>query len=458
MLRVLISTRGSRRRWFARIANFPCCRSSKGGRRDEDGVGSQRYRGLSGLAVPGASLPPGERVEIRAEGLFLNGAPFFPVGIDHAAHWHLSLPEAGEKGFNLVTTHGLGADPQSFRADIDDAYANGMYAAAALTNGVWEDLERVEQIVLACRDAPGLLAWEFEHEPDLRLSGPEHEDTPHADRPYRMPPEDFVPAYELVKRLDPVHPVRVELSYGRLRDHQAYRGVADILSDLCRPVPRLPLVSVAQYSDAVVEGAAGKPGWMVLQMMSGSGPGGERHPTMTEVRCMTYLAVVHGISGVIYKAFHYGEWWVTDKPAYWAQWSDLTTELRCLTPYLVAPPANGRVKAEINEGSREPGAGGYTALHYSLRQTEGCYFLIVVNGFDSPVRARFTVPVPASGLADRAAVRFENRLVDVEEGVFDDFFAPHAVHLYEIPFTAHLDRETAQWPRWQRRAKSSILG
>ena len=168
---------------------------------------------------------------------------------------------------------------------------------------------------------------------------------------------------------------------------------------------------------------------------------------------MTYMAVAHGISGVIYKSFHYGEWWVTDKPAYWAQWADLTAELRTLTPYLVAPRVAGAIQVDIVEGSAEPGAMGYTALHHSLHQTEGGYFLIVVNGFDSPVRARFTVPVPASGLADRAAVRFENRLVDVEEGAFDDCFAPHAVHLYEIPFTAHIDRETAQWPRWQRRPR-----
>ena len=409
--------------------------------------------GVSGLPLGADPPPPVASVQIRPEGLLLNGKPFFPVGLDHAAHWHYSLPEACEKGFNLVTTHGLGADPRSFRVDIDDAYANGMYAAASLTNGVWEDLERVEQIVLACRDAPGLLAWEFEHEPDLRLGGPEYEDRPLADRPYRMPPEDFAPAYDLVKRLDPVHPVRVELSYGLLRDHQKYRVVADIQSDLVRPVPSSPLVLVAKYADAVVEGAAGKAGWLVLQMMALQGPEGERHPTIAEVRCMTYMAVAHGISGVIYKAFHYGEWWVTDKPAYWAQWSDLTAELRCLTPYLMAPQASGGPQVEIVGGFGGPGVLGYTALHHTLRQTEAGYFLIAVNGFDSPIEARFSVPVPARGLAAHAAVRFENRLVEVQQGAFSDSFAPHAVHLYELPFTAQIDRETAEWPRWQRRAR-----
>ena len=87
------------------------------------------------------SLPPVERVEIRAEGLYVNGKPFFPVGIGWAGHWHYSLPEASAMGFNLVATHGLKTDPHSFRADIDDAYANGMYAAASVGNGVWKNLE-----------------------------------------------------------------------------------------------------------------------------------------------------------------------------------------------------------------------------------------------------------------------------------------------------------------------------
>ena len=170
---------------------------------------------------------------------------------------------------------------------------------------------------------------------------------------------------------------------------------------------------------------------------------------------MTYMAVAHGISGVSYISFHYGEWWVDElAPAYWAQWADLTAELRCLAPYLLAPEVPGELEAEIIAGSKEPGALGYTALHLSLRQTDSGYFLIAVNGFNSPIKARFTVPVPVSGIAAHAAVRFENRLVEVAEGVFEDSFAPYAVHLYELPFVVDgAERETISWPRWQRRAR-----
>ena len=331
--------------------------------------------------------------------------------------------------------------------DIDDAYANGMYALASVGNGVWEDLEVLEQIVMACRDAPGLLVWDLENEPN------------HPNNPYRMPPEKLKPAYDLIKRLDPVHPVEVRLATERLKDHQDYRDVMDIHTGGVYPRPDYPVTNVAQYSDSVVEGAAGKPGWMRVQMAPLQEGGA---PTMTEVRCMTYMAVAHGISGFHYFCFHFGgedwEWWINQsEPAYWAQWADLTAELRLLAPYLLAPEVPGLV-SEIIEGSKEPSNFGYTALHLSLRQTESGYFLIAVNGFNSPIKARFKVPVPDGGLAaDGAAVRSEHRLVAVKNGVFEDSFEPYAVHLYEIPFkvkfTGHPIKETISWPRWQRRPR-----
>ena len=178
---------------------------------------------------------------------------------------------------------------------------------------------------------------------------------------------------------------------------------------------------------------------------------------------MSYMAVAHGITGINYFCFHFRgaddgpDWWVNQsEPAFWAQWTDLTAELRMLAPYLVAPEIPG-VTAEIIEGTTEPGPNGYTALHVSLRRVESGYFLIAVNGVNAPLKARFTVPVPAEGLAsDGAAVRFEHRLLAVKDGTFEDAFAPYAVHLYELPFKVKQigapGEEQIRWPRWMRRA------
>ena len=223
---------------------------------------------MSAISVWGKLPPPVERVEIRDEGLYVNGEPFFPVGVTWAAHWHFSLPEAGEKGFNMVNTHGNRAAPKSFRADVDDAYPNGLYSAVLLSNGISKNLMQVEEIVLACRDAPGLLVWGLEDEPNIRHPGPGDEGKPHVDLPSKTPPEDQLPAYELIRQLDPDHPVWINLAYGYEQDHRDYRHVADIHSDDTYPVPKFPLTYVAQFSDSVVKGAGagGKLGWMYVQM------------------------------------------------------------------------------------------------------------------------------------------------------------------------------------------------
>jgi len=406
---------------------------------------------LSAMPAAAKLPPPVERVEVRDGNVFVNGEPFFLVGTSHVAHYHFSLPEASEMGFNAVVTHGYREDPQTFRMDIDDAYANGLYSLVSLSNGIWKDLELVEQIILACRDAPGLLVWELEDEPNTRLAGPEG--TPHVDLPYRIPPEDFGPVYELIKRLDPDHPVWLNLALGYEKDHRAYRDVADIHSDDVYPVPDYPLTHVAQNSDAVIAGAAGEPGWMYIQM-SMQTQDYVRAPNMQEVRCMTYMAIAHGIVGVIHFAYHAADWWPREsEPAYYAQFLDLTAELRGLAPYFLAKPEPAAIEAEIVEGNAAPSNFGYTALHLSLRKAERGYLLIAVNGFDSPVTARIQVPV--EGIAPRAAVRSEYRLVDVVDGVIEDTFAPYAVHLYDLPFSApdDFDRREVSWPQWQRRPR-----
>jgi len=394
--------------------------------------------GLSLSVLRSEALPAVKTVEARDGRLVVNGKPFLPIGIYHAGHWHKGLRECGNQGFNLVQAYG--GSPEDCRKDIDEAFANGMYSALALNN-YCERPELVEKIVSACREAPGLLVWLLEDEPNIRL--PEPKDMPYAERPFRLPPAKLKPIYELLKRLDPAHPVWVNLAHGYLADHQAYNTVTDIQSDDIYPVPGTALPAVASYADVVVQGAAGKVPWLILQMAPVRPELGDkdRHPTMTEVRCMTYLALAHGSTGVAYYSFNEraiwdnppGLGWRTNEsaPAYWAQWTDLTAELTALAPYLLALPVKGDVKVEITEGSDKPGPWNYPALHVSLRKTETGYFLIAVNGFDTSIKARLTLPVNPK--TPQAAVRFENRLIPVTGSTIEDTFAPYAVHLYDFP-------------------------
>ncbi len=356
----------------------------------------------------------------------------------------------------------------AMRAVVDVPFSHGTLAASSPEPGAFaqRDLDILCDMAAVLSDGLRRL----DDEPNIRNPGPEDEGKDRFDMPYTMPPEELLAAYELIKRLDPNHPVWLNLAYGYEEDHRAYRHVADIHSDDVYPVSKYPLAHVAQFSDSVVKGAAGKLGWMYVQMAPLRGGPGDRPPTITEARCMTYMAIAHGISGITYFSFHYGDkyegedwtWWVDESnPGYWAQWADLTAELRTLTPYLVTPEVPEPVEVKIVEESADgtttlidppPKELGYSALHVSLRKARGSYFLIAVNGRDEPLKVRFALPLSEEGFAPKAAVRFENRLVDIVEGTFDDDFAPYAVHLYEIPLNVEIDRPSVSWPRWQRRA------
>ena len=389
-----------------------------------------------------SAIPPVKTVETKDGRLLLNGQLFLPIAIYHAAHDHKGLPEAGEKGFNTVQVHGR--TPAALKKDLDNAFANGMYGLVAL-NGLCEDLDFLKKLVLANRNHPGLLVWSLEDEPNGRVSEPNN--IPFVDRAYRLPPEKLKLAYDLIKKLDPKHPIWLNLCHGILKDHQVYEPVADIMSDDIYPIPKNALACVAAYADVTVQGCAGKPAWLVLQMnpVRPDWKEKDRHPTIAEVRCMTYMAIAHDVSGVLYYAFNEANWeyegwpwsnWRTSRsaPAYWAQWTDLTAELNALAPLILSPSVKGDVEVEILKGNAGIGPWDFSALHLSLRKGRNSYFMIAVNGFNTPIKAKFSLPAEVKNIAENAAVRFENRLLKIRENVLLDNFEPYAVHLYEIPF------------------------
>ena len=387
-------------------------------------------------------LPPIQSVDIQGQRLLVNGEPFFSVTVPLCYTPKSRSRDAifADMPTNTVTTHTSDVKvARLFRVDVDRAFSQGRYALCAFAHDQWKRPHEIEQIVKACRDAPGLLAYKLTDEPNIRDNpGPRllDQDLPRDKYPYITQPALLEPIYQLIKRLDPVHPVWLNLAYGLVKDHEDYAHVSDIQSDDVFPVPTYTMVHVAQASDAVTQGFSG-PGWMYLQISGAYNPvesSDVRCPTIEEVRCMTYMAIAHGMTGIVYMPFHAGEWWEEQGIlSYVAQLEDLIAELRLLSPALIAPEVP-KLIAEIIEGHAGNHHFGYTALHTSLRRTANGYFLIAVNAAEWPIKARFQVSVPIPGLVRQAAVRSERRMVDVQDGVFEDTFDPVTVHLYEIPF------------------------
>ena len=376
---------------------------------------------------------PIKKVEIKNGVVHVNNKPFFAIGTCMAAHHHKALKECGEAGFNLVQTWTYDKkDPLSYRQDIRDAYENGMYALVSF-NGLENDIEMVKAVVKACKDEPGLLAYDLPDEPNLRKDEPA--DKPYLERPYRWGPSQLKEMYDAVKSIDKEHPVTITLAHGIAKDHSDYYPVTDIMCGDVYPVPASPMEVQAAYSDVIVKGCLGKPAWQYVQMspVMPELKDKDRHPSIEEVRCLTYMSITHGITGVNYFAFQVRPWydWRINEsaPEYWAKWPGLLKELRSVSPFFMVPNVPGKVEVLQTEGSKK-GPWGQDALHIALRKVKKEYLLIAVNGLNEKVSAELTLPLP---LAKSGKVVSENRNINLKDNkALQDTWEPYAVHVYKF--------------------------
>lgn len=227
-------------------------------------------------------------------------------------------------------------------------------------------------------------------------------------------------------------------------DAQRFGPVADGIGIDCYPVPSRPLSALAAAVDRVHEHLERrKPVWFIVQAFDWRlwrppwtplPPDHDRAraraalptdfeftPTPTQLRCMTYLALTHDVQGI--------QWWnlsghrkaltIDDFAAEWQAFLDLATEIRYLTPALLAT-----TYVAIDGDWAE------TGLHVLGKQVEHALFILAVNPAPLPVSARLRVPAPAGG--GYVNVLFENRRLPLHTLEFRDIFAPAGVHVYQV--------------------------
>jgi len=240
------------------------------------------------------------------------------------------------------------------------------------------DLASIRTRVSALRGHAALRAWYLMDEPDI-----------HGARP-----EDLQKVYGAIKELDPEHPVVMTIS-----DHERigeYESACDVVMVDTYPISPYPPICVAPAIERALEQTEGrKPVWSAVQVHNNDLHhvlrGDElaslidppRPPTLAEVRCMTFLSLAHGASGIIfyaYDAWKYGK--VYDDPALYKGIRELAGEVAQLSPALL--------RACMARGI-QPGRDG-TLVSYIVRggATED-ELLIAANGFD---RATGPVELP----------------------------------------------------------------
>lgn len=295
----------------------------------------------------------------------------------------------------------------------------------------------LRRVVTRFRDHPGMGIWKGEDEPAWG----------------RKPVGPVERAYQIIRELDPDHPVQLtQAPRNTVEEVKAYNGACDITACDIYPVgyppgahshlPNKGISVVGDYTRRMREVAGDQmPVWMVLQIAwSGVIKPGKtlRFPTFAEERFMAYQAIINGARGLVFFGGNLPQAMTPEDAALGWNWRFWTRVLRPLmeeigrhSPLhsaLVAPDSKLPVAVTIKQafgGEAEP-----SEVEFCVRETPEALFLLVSK------REGATVEVEFSGLpADLPAgeVMYEPpRTVACTEGRLTDWFAPLEVHVYRF--------------------------
>ena len=201
------------------------------------------------------------------------------------------------------------------------------------------------------------------------------------------------------------------------RAHEFARGT-DIMMVDPYPIPNSPVTQVADTVDLVGNAVNWTiPIWCVPQAFGGDQWWG-REPTWQEQRCMTWLAIAHGATGIQYFIRMIPHQWPFGE-AMWAECRKMAAEVRELTPVLLShepqPP--------VTSVAPTPG------LHLAARAYDGEAYVICVNTTKQPTN--LAVRCASKPIEGQAEVLFEDRTVPVAaDGTIRDVVDALGVRIY----------------------------
>jgi hypothetical protein len=199
-----------------------------------------------------------------------------------------------------------------------------------------------------------------------------------------------------------------------------YAPVVDLLAPDAYPgFPDGPITKVSDFIDTARKTVKGrKPVVIVLQAFGEHGGPKTLLPTPAELRCMTYLSLVHEARGVIYFSYSYNGPMREAHPAQWQELKNLAGEVRDLGPIL--PETAGNVVLTQSDGTSQ--------VHTRVIRHDDRATILAVNTLRTPIK---NVQWKTTGLKTGSLeVMGEDRRLKVKSGKFDDDFEPLAVHLY----------------------------
>lgn len=269
-------------------------------------------------------------------------------------------------------------------------------------------LENIRNIVTARKADPLLLYWFMSYEASIPMyRGKENGVRLNNAAELRK-------ISQFVKSIDPDHPTALEIDSGNWAD---YKDAADIIEVAMAASYAKHLIPNFIKDIDGVRNALG-PGKPFILWIGSSIPSADRR-TAEEIRCASYLALMHGADGII---FHMGHEGISPSMTrHWSVYTGLSREVEDLFPILTASRQAGRYKIAIDS----------TGIDYCVREYNNRLYLVAVNTSGSLVKARISF-ADASVISKRINVLFENREIELTGNGFVDVFTAFEPHVYEI--------------------------
>jgi hypothetical protein len=323
----------------------------------------------------------GTHVAFRSDGIALvNNKPFFPLGI-----WVYSLDsnvmaDLHDHCFNTIVGNGFTTKQMGFITE------NSMMAVPGLT----------DEFFVTSRGSPALLAWYLSDEPEGH-----HQTSPQLQQEYKKD-----------KLADPDHPCGI--------DHYLYDAMAQYKD--CCDFTMTDVYPILAKRDGIIENVGkfldesrrihgpGWPHWSFIQLFGGKETDGGKwaQPLPFEVRCMTFIALAHRATGILY----FSCW--PQATQTWASVATLNRDIDRIMPWLLAPGEEQPITADV-------------PLDLRAKKVGDGYLIIAVNHDSKPYDAAIRI----NGLkAKHFSLPYESRTLRASDKTLHDHFEPYAEHVY----------------------------
>lgn len=237
------------------------------------------------------------------------------------------------------------------------------------------------------------------------------------DRERRIPlsnPQEFKKINDFIKSIDPNHPTSIQID--DMSQLHLYKDCTDMIE----------VASEASYADHLIPNLVDDvqtirrvlgPAKPVLFYIGSTIPH-ESKRTPEEIRCAAYLALIHGLNGLVFHVGHSGI--NPTSTRHWSLYRGLAREIEFIYPILISP-----------QSPELPGiATNSKDLQCRIKRYNHRTYLITCNTADVPITPTFTIT--GTGRYEQVTLPFEHRRIRLTDGVFSDEFMPYETHVYEV--------------------------